>query len=281
MPSVVIIPTSAPVWVSAMFVATVVPCRRLSISDELDAGLLAQPADAVDDAARRVVRRRGDLVDGDPARLLVDEDQVGERAADVDADALHAALFRSADVATADDLPADGIHLLEAAVQVGARDLVDAEGEELARPSRAPSRPGRRSRSRRSARPSDRPCDRPPRRGARRSSRSRRGSAAAASSSRACRAPRSRFIVSAMWFAHAAGAQRQCSHASSWSSLTHIAVSTRQLDGVRVAAGLLGAGADVVDRPAHRRGVDADVEHHAVGERAREAQVLGPGRRAS
>ncbi len=31
MPSVVIIPTSAPVWVSAMFVATVVPCRRLSI----------------------------------------------------------------------------------------------------------------------------------------------------------------------------------------------------------------------------------------------------------
>ena len=32
-PSVVIMPTSAPWWVSAMLVATVVPCSRLSISD--------------------------------------------------------------------------------------------------------------------------------------------------------------------------------------------------------------------------------------------------------
>ena len=51
-----------------------------------DAGLRAQRLDALDDAARGVVRGRRDLVDGDPALLLVDQDQVGERAADVDAD---------------------------------------------------------------------------------------------------------------------------------------------------------------------------------------------------
>ena len=60
---------------------------------EVDVRLLAQAADAVDDAAGRVVGGGGDLVDGDPARLLVDEGQVGERAADVDSDALHPSLF--------------------------------------------------------------------------------------------------------------------------------------------------------------------------------------------
>ena len=66
------------------------PVQQVVDLRERHAGLLAEPADALDDAARRIVRRRRNLVDGDPARLLVDEDQVGERAADVDADALHA-----------------------------------------------------------------------------------------------------------------------------------------------------------------------------------------------
>jgi hypothetical protein len=74
-PSVVIIPTSAPVWVSAMFVATVVPCRRLSTCASDDPGLAAELADAFDRRRARVVGRRGDLVDRDPARLLVDEDR--------------------------------------------------------------------------------------------------------------------------------------------------------------------------------------------------------------
>ena len=95
MPSVVIIPTSAPLCVSAMFVATVVPWRRLSTSARPTPAFAQSSPDALAGAARRVVRRRRDLVDRDPARLLVDEDQVGERAADVDADALHG-LLRSA-----------------------------------------------------------------------------------------------------------------------------------------------------------------------------------------
>jgi hypothetical protein len=56
---------------------------------EVDAGLAAQLADAVHDAAGGVVGSGGDLVDGDPARLLVDEGQVRECAAHVDSDALH------------------------------------------------------------------------------------------------------------------------------------------------------------------------------------------------
>src|SRR5436190_335498 len=63
---------------------------------QLHPRLLAQRADAVDDAAGGIVGSGGDLVDGDPAGLLVDEDQVGEGAPDVDADALHATTFRSA-----------------------------------------------------------------------------------------------------------------------------------------------------------------------------------------
>jgi hypothetical protein len=59
---------------------------------ERDAGLGAQIADALDGAARRVVRRGRDLVDRDPARFLVDEDQVGKRPADVDAQAPHAGI---------------------------------------------------------------------------------------------------------------------------------------------------------------------------------------------
>ena len=62
---------------------------------ETDACLRAELPDALAGAASRVVRRRRDLVDRDPARLLVDEDQVGERAPDVDADSLHG-LLRSA-----------------------------------------------------------------------------------------------------------------------------------------------------------------------------------------
>ena len=50
------------------------------------------------------------------------------------------------------------------------------------------------------------------------------------------------------------------------------------LDLVGVAARLLGAGAHVVDRPAHGRGMHADVDHRDVRERAGQAQVLRPGR---
>ena len=50
----------------------------------------AQLLDALDDGARRIVGSGGNLVDRDLSGFLVDEDHVGERAADVDADALHA-----------------------------------------------------------------------------------------------------------------------------------------------------------------------------------------------
>jgi hypothetical protein len=57
------------------------------------AGLLGQLADAAHGALRRVVRRRGELVDEDPARLVVYVDQIRERAADVDAETLHRSPF--------------------------------------------------------------------------------------------------------------------------------------------------------------------------------------------
>src|SRR4029077_20309449 len=59
-------------------------------------GLRAQCLDALDDAARGVIRGRRDLVDGDPALLLVDQDQIGERTADIDADSLQAPTSSSA-----------------------------------------------------------------------------------------------------------------------------------------------------------------------------------------
>ena len=54
------------------------------------AGLLRQLLHPLDRPLRRVVRRRRQLVHPDHASLVVDVDQVGERAADVDSDALHA-----------------------------------------------------------------------------------------------------------------------------------------------------------------------------------------------
>ena len=60
---------------------------------ERHAGFLTEAANALDDAPRRVVRRRGHLVDGDAPRLLIDEDEIGEGPADVDADALHAVVL--------------------------------------------------------------------------------------------------------------------------------------------------------------------------------------------
>jgi hypothetical protein len=53
---------------------------------EVDAKLGGQEAETVDEALGRVERRRGALGEGERA-MLVDGDQVGERAADVDADA--------------------------------------------------------------------------------------------------------------------------------------------------------------------------------------------------
>ena len=53
----------------------------------------------------------------------------------------------------------------------------------------------------------------------------------------------------------------------------------READLRGVAPRLLGARTDVLHRPADRRLVDADVEHHPVGERAGDPEVLRPGRR--
>src|SRR6185436_18665075 len=66
------------------------PVQEVVDVPEGHARLRAERLYALDDAAGRIVRGRGDLVDGGPALLLVDQDQVVERAADVDADALHA-----------------------------------------------------------------------------------------------------------------------------------------------------------------------------------------------
>ena len=54
-----------------------------------DAGLGRDLADALDGALRRVVGRGRQLVDEDGARLVVDGDEIRERAADVDAYTLH------------------------------------------------------------------------------------------------------------------------------------------------------------------------------------------------
>jgi hypothetical protein len=72
-----------------------VRCDGRSVQDAVElsegyTGALAQISNAGDGPPSRVVRRRGHLFDRDPPGLLVDQDQVGERAADVDADPLHA-----------------------------------------------------------------------------------------------------------------------------------------------------------------------------------------------
>jgi len=72
------------------------PVQEVVHLGERDAGLRAEAADAFDHAAGRVIRRRRNLVDRDPAGLLVDEDQVGEGAADVDPDPLQAGAPASA-----------------------------------------------------------------------------------------------------------------------------------------------------------------------------------------
>ena len=50
-------------------------------------GVVQQRDDALLDGLRRLLRRRQELADADRAGVLVDQDEVGERAADVDADA--------------------------------------------------------------------------------------------------------------------------------------------------------------------------------------------------
>ena len=76
-----------------MFVAIVVPWKTWSSADGLVAGLLGQLADALHRSLRGVVGRRRQLVDEDLPGLVVDVDQVGERAADVDSEAFHRAPF--------------------------------------------------------------------------------------------------------------------------------------------------------------------------------------------
>ena len=52
-------------------------------------GLLGDLAQALDRSLRRIGRRGRQLVDEDPARLVVDVDEIGERAADVYSEPLH------------------------------------------------------------------------------------------------------------------------------------------------------------------------------------------------
>jgi hypothetical protein len=54
---------------------------------QVRADLGGEEAEPVDQAQRRIRRRRGALGDGERA-TLVDRDQVGERPADVDSDAV-------------------------------------------------------------------------------------------------------------------------------------------------------------------------------------------------
>ena len=84
-PCVVSRPTRAPLPSSTALVATVVPCRITSICDRVDRGLLADQPDAIQDTDRLIFRRRRRLaLHGAPACIVVQE-QVGERAADIDA----------------------------------------------------------------------------------------------------------------------------------------------------------------------------------------------------
>src|SRR3990172_3833075 len=93
-------PTSAPEWVRTMLVATVVPWRRLSTSARATPALAQRsrtpstPPRAGASGGGGVVGGGRDFGDRDPARLLVEEDEVGEGAADVDADPLHTTFSR-------------------------------------------------------------------------------------------------------------------------------------------------------------------------------------------
>ena len=87
-PLVVMRPTSAPLCSMMMFVATVVPWKNWSIPAGSAAGGPAELERTLHGRGGRVGRRRRHLVHVDAA-LVVEVDQVGERATDVDAEALH------------------------------------------------------------------------------------------------------------------------------------------------------------------------------------------------
>ena len=53
------------------------------------ASLSAKPADNLHRAARRIIRRRRNLVDRDLARILINQNQISERTANINADPLH------------------------------------------------------------------------------------------------------------------------------------------------------------------------------------------------
>ena len=72
-----------------MLVAIVVPWKTCSSSRGLRARELGQLPDALHRSLRGVVGRGRQLVDEDLAGLVVDVDQVGERPADIDAEAPH------------------------------------------------------------------------------------------------------------------------------------------------------------------------------------------------
>ena len=87
-PSVTMSPTRAPRRSSTALVATVVPWRIASSSRELDLRLGDGELDALDDADRLVVRRAGRLCEPDALPVAVMEEDVGERPADVDPEAV-------------------------------------------------------------------------------------------------------------------------------------------------------------------------------------------------
>ena len=74
-----------------MFVAIVVPWKTWSSDEGSAPAASGELLHALDRPLRRVVGGRGELVDADHARLVVDVDEIREGAADVDADALHEA----------------------------------------------------------------------------------------------------------------------------------------------------------------------------------------------
>ena len=80
-----------------MLVAIVVPWKTCVERRRARRRPLASAPDALHRPLRRVVGRRRQLVDEDHAGLVVDVDQVGERAADVDSEAFHGSLQRSVD----------------------------------------------------------------------------------------------------------------------------------------------------------------------------------------
>ena len=91
-PRVTIRPTSAPRRSSTAFVATVVPWRMASSSGRPTSARVRGEPDALDHADRLVLRRARRLREPDALAVAVVEDDVRERPAHVDAEAIRHAV---------------------------------------------------------------------------------------------------------------------------------------------------------------------------------------------